>query len=256
MNLFTNRLLLSVILFFLPLFAKPQAFRNFFGNEGNLISNTRGITQDRHGFIWFATSVGLFRYDSKSFKRYVHNSGDKTSIASDDLKEVFCDSKGDLWIGGSAGLDRYNRETDSFTHFDHNVPKTNPEHNNQIYSIFEDQDGRLLIANEFGINAVSVNGEKVTAKSIMYRKFTGGAQSVAVVTQAANGEIWAGSFNGLMQITNDGEKVNLYHINAKEKPPILNEFSSLHISNDSIWNCLTGKIANINGIIQTLKSAN
>ena len=185
--------------------------------------------------MWFATSVGLFRYDSKSFKRYVHISGDKKSIASDDLKEVFCDSKGDLWIGGSAGLDRYNRETDSFTHFDHNVPNTNPEHNNQIFSIFEDQEGRLLIANEFGINAVSINGEKVTAKIIMYRKFTGGAQSVAFVTQAANGEIWAGSFNGLMQITNDGEKVNLYHINAKEKSPLLNEFSSLHISNDSIW---------------------
>src|SRR5690606_11492618 len=97
MNRFVSVLIfIYTFTFFLP-FSEAQVFRNFSGIEGVSIADTRGIAQDQEGFIWFATTSGLLRYDSQTFKRYVNDPDNPNSVASDDLRDVFCDSKGNVW---------------------------------------------------------------------------------------------------------------------------------------------------------------
>lgn len=90
--------------------AKAQSFAQdvniqLIGPEQGLPDrNTRCIAQDKIGFLWLGTRVGLYRYDGYSFENYNHllredSSGNYTVI--NDLK---VDSKGRLWVAHENGL--------------------------------------------------------------------------------------------------------------------------------------------------------
>ena len=64
------------------------------------------------------------------------------------------DRFGDLWIGTwDGGLNRYNRQSDTFTHFKHDPNDPNSISSNTIYSIYEDPSGIIWIGTwEGGLN--------------------------------------------------------------------------------------------------------
>ena len=41
------------------------------------------FTQDDHGFLWLATTTGLYRYDGYSLKHYLHEPDDPASLSAD-----------------------------------------------------------------------------------------------------------------------------------------------------------------------------
>ncbi|MCE7044345.1 hybrid sensor histidine kinase/response regulator transcription factor [Dyadobacter sp. CY312] len=212
---------------------EAQAFRNLSGSNGVTISNTKGIVQDKEGFMWFATYAGLFRYDSHTVKRYVHKSEDSTSISSDMLQDVYCDSRGDIWVGGTGGLDFYNRDTDTFTHIEHDRPNTNPELNKQIYFISEDRDHRIIVGTPFGLNRLIIKNKKAEVTNILHRVFEGPSQDIACAKQTANGDFWVGSYNGLIHVPAKG-KPRLFRREALKKSPLPNQFFTLHIDKKGI----------------------
>lgn len=120
------------------------------------------------------------------------------------LNAVFCDSKGDLWVVGTGELDRYNRETDNLTHVDHNLPKTNPELNNNIYFIAEDRDHRVLVGTPFGLNSIMVTKGGIKVTYILHRTFEGLGKDIFSVSQTSQGDFWAGSDNGLVHVPANG----------------------------------------------------
>lgn len=74
------------------------------------------IAQDKHGFLWIATSEGLNRYDGYSFTIYKKEK-DSLSPASNDLKQVFSDTAGRVWITyNNGGLDLFDKELGRFIH--------------------------------------------------------------------------------------------------------------------------------------------
>ena len=50
--------------------------------NGLLSNNIQSIVQDKDGYIWIASTVGLQRYDGIRFKTFRHVKNDSTSIAS------------------------------------------------------------------------------------------------------------------------------------------------------------------------------
>ncbi|SEJ85248.1 Two component regulator propeller [Dyadobacter sp. SG02] len=217
-------------------FTQAQAFRNLAGIEVGSMSNARGVVQDKQGFMWFATYAGLFRYDSHTLKKYLHNSSDPNSISSDMLNAVFCDSKGDLWVAGTGGLDRYNRETDNFTHVDHNLPNTNPELNNNIYFIAEDRDHRILVGTPFGLNSILVTKGKIKVTYILHRTFERLDKDIFSVIQTSQGDFWAGSDNGLVHVPANGNPPQVYRFNSTNKSPLINDFRTQYLDERNvIW---------------------
>ena len=57
------------------------------------------ILQDRFGFMWFATTKGLIRYDGHLLKTYRENPLEPYGIGSNFLKKLVEDEFGNLWIG-------------------------------------------------------------------------------------------------------------------------------------------------------------
>jgi ligand-binding sensor domain-containing protein len=58
---------------------------------------------------------------------------------------VFADSKGDLWVGTSAGLDRFDATKGTFTHYRHQPDDPYSISSNSVVAIYEDRQGTLWV---------------------------------------------------------------------------------------------------------------
>ena len=79
-------------------------------------SLTIDIKEDRQGNVWFATQgKGLWCHRrNNTWKQYVNNAEDSTSVCSNQINCLQTDSKGRLFIATNQGLCEYNPSTDSF----------------------------------------------------------------------------------------------------------------------------------------------
>lgn len=92
-------------------------FKNISVKEGLSFPTVTCILQDKHGFIWVGTEVGLNKYDSQRFKSFHTSPVDSSSLSSDNITCLFEDSNQHLLIGTNAGLNTYNRSNSSFIKF-------------------------------------------------------------------------------------------------------------------------------------------
>jgi len=100
-------------------------------------ATTIDITQDKKGWIWFATQgKGLFRLNPQTneWRNYVSTSNIKGSLPSNQMNCLLSDIKGQLWVGTAAGLCRFDYSKDCFISIPLNIP------NNSICSIIEDEN--------------------------------------------------------------------------------------------------------------------
>ncbi|MFC1775746.1 two-component regulator propeller domain-containing protein [Pseudomonadota bacterium] len=107
------------------------------------------IAQDSQGFMWFATANGLAKYDGYRFTVYKHGPDDPDSLSSNQVITVYVDRQGALWVGTDDGLDRFNREQESFTHFKHDPEDLTSIGGKVVPTIFEDHEGVLWVGHWF-----------------------------------------------------------------------------------------------------------
>lgn len=106
---------LLLVLLFLCLITSLWAKNSKLYSSGDLTCNlTTDIVQDSRGFIWIATEYGLNKFDGMHFVQYLHSEKNKKSLGGNYIRCLFQDSKKNLWIGLSNGLQRYLPESDSF----------------------------------------------------------------------------------------------------------------------------------------------
>ncbi|WP_221392674.1 ATP-binding protein [Dyadobacter sp. NIV53] len=89
-------------------------------SDHNSLTNsiTSSILQDLKGFIWIATSDGLCRFDGSSFKVFLSQETDITSLSSAPVKTLKLDSKGRIWIfSEESDLHIFDPGNESFINF-------------------------------------------------------------------------------------------------------------------------------------------
>jgi len=113
-------------------------------NDNGLTHNTvYDICQDDKGFIWFATEVGLNRFDGRNIKQYRHNPLNLQTLPSYTVTSLVYTSDNIFFVGTTNGLAVYNAETDNFTHLVHAGKSLG-----HISLMREGFDSELLIATE------------------------------------------------------------------------------------------------------------
>jgi ligand-binding sensor domain-containing protein len=105
--------------------------------------------QDSKGFLWIPTLVGLDRYDGYTIREYTAHPRDPHSISSNNVAFIYedpADSGKILWIGTySGGLNKFNRETEQFTHFQHDPDDTTSLSEEEAHCIYKISPGHCLI---------------------------------------------------------------------------------------------------------------
>jgi signal transduction histidine kinase/ligand-binding sensor domain-containing protein/HPt (histidine-containing phosphotransfer) domain-containing protein/FixJ family two-component response regulator len=120
------------------------------GLSGNVVN---AILEDHYGFVWFATSSGLNRYDGRKIISFHHEDKDSNSLSSENILCMYEDADHILWLGTyDGGLNAYNRRTGSFTHFLHNTSDSTSISANNISAIIPLPSGELGLATSKGLD--------------------------------------------------------------------------------------------------------
>lgn len=102
--------------------------------------------RDRQDRLWFGTySKGLVRYDpaTDTFKRYANDLSDPHSLGKNDVRVIYQDRRGNVWVGtNGGGLSLLNERTGKFRNF---IPGNSSINANDVRAITEDKYGNLWI---------------------------------------------------------------------------------------------------------------
>ncbi|MFI5154995.1 MAG: two-component regulator propeller domain-containing protein [Chitinophagales bacterium] len=92
--------------------------------QNGLIQNiVYHFLQDSRGYLWIGTRNGITLFDGIRTINFQHDANNKRSLAGNFITRILEDADHVVWIGNDAGIDRYNRENNDFTHF--SIPATN-----------------------------------------------------------------------------------------------------------------------------------
>ncbi|MCB0304751.1 MAG: response regulator [Calditrichaeota bacterium] len=194
--------LVIILIFHFTFYLFSQEERKFerIGTEDGLAgSHVYDMIQDHRGFLWFATSDGLQRYDGYNFKTYRHLPFDATSISYNEAFKLFEDHLGTLWVGTNGrGLNRFDRENETFIEYKHSWedPKSNP--GIIINSIFEDRKNKLWIGATGTPVGVLNCYDRETDRLVSYRPESGKpgdlpSSRIRVFFEDAEGYLWIGT---------------------------------------------------------------
>lgn len=85
-------------------------------NDGLSQGMVFDILQSRDGFLWIATKDGLNRYDGYRFETYLPNPFDPFSAGANEIRQIFEDERGRMWLGYEGGLDVFLPGEERFFH--------------------------------------------------------------------------------------------------------------------------------------------
>ena len=223
---------------------------DYITNYNGLTHNTvYDICQDEKGFMWFATEIGLNRYDGHYIKQYHYTPDNSRSLPSYTVNSIVYTSDNILFVGTTYGLAAYCPERDDFRHIMYNN-----EPIGHISSMKQGFGSELLITTEdrgafifnyaadslfeleaddkiFGITIGRDNSYWAFSRYALYKFDIHGrptatypvspqllASAISYITTDKNGVLWIGTFeNGIFTYTPETESFNQLDVCKKTK---------------------------------------
>ncbi len=182
----------------------------------------RAIYQDRGGTLWIGTNGGglnkLLPNDNASarpvFKHYQHDANVPTSISNDFVRTIYedPDEAGDvLWIGTQGGgLNRFDRRTETFTHYRAAPGQRNSLNNDYVFCIHEDKAGMFWLGTWGGgllkfDRALGAVGYYTTRQGLPSNEIYG-------ILEDEEGNFWISSNKGLSRFNPTTETFKNYSV--------------------------------------------
>lgn len=164
----------------------------FTGDRDLSSSFVNQVFQDTKGYIWIGTEDGLNFYDGNKFLVYKHKKDDPFSIKNNNVTHIYANRRGDLFIGYTNGVQRYDYVTDKFE----NVPlvRENRELNDaRIFSIIERKNGDIVI----GTSGYGIFLLRKGAKKAYYNPtFRLPVEYITAVAEDLKQNLWIGTEGG------------------------------------------------------------
>ncbi len=158
--------------------------------------NVWEIFEDRERRLWVGTlNKGLQLLDRRtnSFVDYRYNHPFNFSVNA-----IMEDRKGNLWVGGSAGIELYDRNRKLLQHFSYQQGAANSLCNTTVLDVIEDAKGFIWIATRDGLSIYDPQHKKF----FKYHKADGlPHQTILRLIMDHQHTIWASTPNGLSRIS-------------------------------------------------------
>ena len=162
-------------------------------DEGSYV---RYVYQGQDGSYYIGvlrdSGLGIIEPNSKETKYYKNIPNDKTSISSNRIRYINEDSKGNIWIGTSYGLNKYDPKTKVFKRY----TTSDGIANNTIYGVLVDDNDNIWVSTNKGISQIDTKNNTVNNLSVtdglQGNEFNGNA-----AFKSKSGELFFGGINGL-----------------------------------------------------------
>lgn len=175
--------------------ASNLAFESLSVSDGLANNTIWSIEQDETGYIWFATSRGLSRYNGYDVETFFHSNEDPDSISSDRAMALHLDRHGRLWIGTSdAGLNHYHEGL--FKRYRHDEEKPQSLGSNKVSAITSNQNG-LWVGTDKGVNYQPVSDESFRRFDLAALYGSSGSNNVYCLYTMADESVLVGTSGGL-----------------------------------------------------------
>ncbi|ETD18565.1 hypothetical protein HMPREF1199_01383 [Hoylesella oralis CC98A] len=135
------------------------------------------FAQDAFGYMWIATLGGLDRYNGYDYLHFSHQASDSTSLLNDFVFSLLIDSSHNLWVGTSAGLNRFNYEKQCFERYTATRPAP-------VYSMFETSDRKVWLATPSGAGYINKEAHKIV--------FPNKTEAVNLLWEDKSQRLWMG----------------------------------------------------------------
>jgi signal transduction histidine kinase/ligand-binding sensor domain-containing protein/DNA-binding response OmpR family regulator len=220
-----------IFCFILPLVLYPQSrdikFEQITTNQGLSQSTIDCILQDRYGFIWFGSGLGLKKFDGYKFISYQHDPDNSHSLSNNEVRSITEDQSGTLWIGTRyGGLNRFDRESEKFIHYRFNKDNRHQKEPIQVLSTLEDQSGKLWIGTaKTGLYLFDPESEIVKRYFHNPENNSGPiANDISVLHEDREGVIWIGTGSGLSRFDRKNELFTHYKHDTREENSLSNNW--------------------------------
>ncbi|GAK60634.1 hypothetical protein U27_00531 [Candidatus Vecturithrix granuli] len=206
-------------------------------NPHSLSNNTAfKICEDQQQRLWIGTKgidaggLNMFDPQSQQFVSYAYDPNNPSSISHNDIRDVFIDRSGVLWIGTrGGGVNKLDLKPKKFHSVTRNPNAPNTLHGALVFALAEDVDGNHWIGTDGG----GLNKHDVRSGVFSYYDSTNSGiskDSVLAIQPDSDGRLWLGTKGeGLNHFDPQTEQFVVY----KQDP---NNPNSL--SNDQVYSLL------------------
>jgi signal transduction histidine kinase/ligand-binding sensor domain-containing protein/AraC-like DNA-binding protein len=167
----------------------------------------RYVYKDLLGLVWISTYMGeLYLYNpvDGTFKEYIIDTRNPTSLSGNRINQIYKDIKGRLWFATNAGLNRLERATENFIHY----TIKNGLASDNIRGILEDDLGNLWLNTSKGIIKFDPETGKCKNYDVSYGLDTPTDYSYGFGCKISNGAMFFPSAGGLTYFHPDSVKDN------------------------------------------------
>lgn len=181
-----------------------KAFNHYTYGVGNSI---RALCEDDDKRLWIGTrNSGIIRInkDRSSYSTFSYGTTNESQTVNNQIRKIYKDRKGLIWIGTRGGLYQYNLNTNKIEHFTTKTQLSIP--NDWIYAINEDINGILWIGTWNGIASYDSKTDSITTYRVE------NINSVRGIANAKNGGLWIATERGLVFLDykiNKGKAIDL-----------------------------------------------
>ncbi|MGD9317447.1 MAG: two-component regulator propeller domain-containing protein, partial [Anaerolineae bacterium] len=197
-----------------PFLPSNIKFDHISREDGLSQSSILCIVQDSIGYMWFCTQDGLNRYDGHEFTVYRNDPDDPDSLSQGEAVWLHEDQEGMLWIWKYlGGLDRYDRDTGRFTHYEmFDPPDPESASSDFLWTLYEDPGGTLWAGTyRSGLQRY----DREMDRFVQYRHDPDDPESLSsdrvyAVHEDDDGTLWVGTLAGLNRFDRETGRFTRY----------------------------------------------
>ena len=199
-------------------------YRRLRGDERSLGGEfVRDLDIAGDGSLWVATDGGgVSRWDpgTDTFSTFKHDSSSADSLASDHIRKILTDERGNVWVGTrDAGLDQLQVTSGQVRHY---TAESASLSNNEIYALEVDSAGQVWIGTKAGLNVLDPESGAIT-RFVADIAGTAGLDSAWIRSLLIDqqGTLWIGTHrNGLYRVDSAGQRVDQFVTTAGDRRSI------------------------------------
>lgn len=197
-------------------------YKNNPNNSQSISENSiYSLYEDKMHDIWVGTigsGVNMISLRGKHFNVVQVQKESSNSLISNIVNAIYEDEKY-LWIGTEIGLDRYDKETKKFKHFQYNNNDKSSLKSNAIFVIKKLSDGNLWIGTWSG--GISIYNYKTEQFSQIYPNKEGTSinnDNVFSIVEDNDKNVWIGTVGGGLNKYNMQTHKYTYYLHDKSNP--------------------------------------
>lgn len=165
-------------------------------NFHNAVETVKRDIEQPH-ILWLGTyNAGLVKLNTQTMKvekRFLHDPKDKHTISDNSVWSLHIDKKKNFWVGTRKGLNKFDKNTGTFTRFIHKPTDLLSISGNNIQDIFEDKAGTVWLSTfDGGLSAFN----PYLNNFLHYSGFEYNNNRVGTFCEDKEGNIWFGLGRG------------------------------------------------------------